>query len=148
MTTLLCALKYELIMFLSNAKFILQSTSVSTAVTFVLFLAAIILIAIKCPAKLHSIGMIAIVWGVLCFAVAFVKVYDEFIFYFPDCSIHAYVYEKMLGQESFTLDDIRSIESIWKYIVSPLANAFTILLWSTLNYLISRILYIIRTPRI
>ena len=148
MTTFICALKYELMIFLSNAKFILQSTSVFTAISFVLLLAAIIYVAKKCPAKLHSIGTINIVWGLLLFAVALVKVYDEFIFYFPDCSIHAFVFEKMYAQESFTLEELRSVESIWKYLVSPLANAFTVLLWSTLNYLISRILYIIRTPRI
>ena len=62
--------------------------------------------------------------------------------------IYSYVFEKMRAQESFTIQDLKSVESIWKYMVSPLANAFTVLLWSTLNYLISRILYIIRTPRI
>ena len=148
MTTLLFAPKYELIRFLSNIKFIFQSTSVSKTVASVLLLAAIIYIAIKYPAKLHSIGIITMVWGLLCVSVAMFKVYDEFIFYFPDCSIHAFVLEKMYAQESFTLDDLRSIESIWKYIGSPLANVFTILLWSTFNYLLSRILYIIRTPRI
>ena len=53
-----------------------------------------------------------------------------------------------LTDKPVSLDDLRSIESIWKYIGSPLANVFTILLWSTFNYLLSRILYIIRTPRI
>ena len=148
MTTLLFSQKYELIRFLSNMKFIFQSTNVSTAVSSVLLLAAIIYIAIKYPAKLHSIGIITIVWGLLCVSVAMFKVYDEFIFYFPDCSIRAYVFEKMFAQESFTIQELNSIESIWKYIGSPLANAFTILLWSTLNYLLSRILFIIRTPRI
>lgn len=136
------------LLFASNAKFIFQSTSVCTAVSFVLILAAIIVIAIKCPVKLHSIGMITIVWGLLCFSVALVHVYETFMFYFGDCSLHAYVFEKMRAQESFTIQDLKSVESIWKYMVSPLANAFTVLLWSTLNYLISRILYIIRTPRI
>ena len=148
MTTFICALKHELMIFLSNAKFILQSTSVFTAISFVLLLAAIIYVAKKCPAKLHSIGTINIVWGLLLFAVALVKVYDTIMIYFPDCSISNYVIEKMYAQESFTLEDLRSLDSIWKYLVSPLANAFTILLWSILNYLLSRILYIIRTPRI
>ena len=145
MNTLICL---SINPYASNMRYILYSTTTSTAIYSILLLLAICFIAWKYPAKLHSIGTIAIFWGLLCFSVAMIKVYDTFMFHFGDCSIHAYVFEKMRAQEIFTLDDLRSVESIWKYIATPLSNAITVLLWSTLNYLIARILYIIRTPRI
>ena len=44
-------------MFISNIGFIFQSTTPFTAISFVLLLAAIIFVAVKCPAKLHSIAV-------------------------------------------------------------------------------------------
>ena len=64
-------------MFITNIKFIMQSTTPFIAIAFVLLLAAICYVAIKCPAKLHSIGTITIVFGLLCFSVALVSVFEH-----------------------------------------------------------------------
>lgn len=135
-------------MFITNIKFILQSTTPFTAIAFALLLAAICYVAIKCPAKLHSIGTVTIVFGLLSFSVALVRVYDTLQIYFPDCDYQVFAFHKMLSGEIITREEFNSVESIWKYLASPLANSLTILLWSTFDYVISRILYIIRTPRI
>jgi uncharacterized YccA/Bax inhibitor family protein len=134
--------------FITNIHFIMQSTTPFIAIAFVLLLAAIIYVAIKWPAKLHSIGTVTIVFGLLCFSVAFVSVYDCLQRYFPDCGYQAFAWEKMMSGEIITREDFYSVESIWKYLVSPLAGALSILFWSILDYMIARILYIIRTPRI
>ena len=126
----------------------MQSTTPFIAIAFVLLFAAIIYVAIKCPAKLHSIGTVTIVFGLFCFSVAFVSVYDCLQRDYPDCSYQAFAFNKMLSGEIITREDFYSVESIWKYLVSPLAGAIAILFWSIIDYLIARILYIIRTPRI
>ena len=74
--------------FITNIHFIMQSTTPFIAIAFVLLLAAIIYVAIKCPAKLHSIGTVTIVFGLFCFSVAFVSVYDCLQRDYPDCSYH------------------------------------------------------------
>ena len=134
--------------FITNIHFIMQSTTPFIAIAFVLLFAAIIYVAIKCPAKLHSIGTVTIVFGLFCFSVAFVSVYDCLQRDYPDCSYQAFAFNKMLSGEIITREDFYSVESIWKYLVSPLAGAIAILFWSIIDYLIARILYIIRTPRI
>ena len=134
--------------FITNIHFIMQSTTPFIAIAFVLLLAALIYVAIKCPAKLHSIGTVTIVFGLFCFSVAFVSVYDCLQRDYPDCSYQAFAFTKMLSGEIITREDFYSVESIWKYLVSPLAGAIAILFWSIIDYLIARILYIIRTPRI
>ena len=126
----------------------MQSTTPFIAIAFVLLFAAIIYVAIKCPAKLHSIGTVTIVFGLFCFSVAFVSVYDCLQRDYPDCSYQAFAFTKMLSGEIITREDFYSVENIWKYICSPVAKCCAILLWSTFDYTISRILYIIRTPRI
>ena len=135
-------------MLITNIKFILQSTTPFTAIAFVMLLAAICYVAIKCPAKLHSLGTVTIVFGLLCFSVAFVSVYDCLQVHFPDCDYQVFAFHKMLSGENITREEFYSVESIWKYLSSPLANSLTILLWSTFDYVIARVLYIIRTPRI
>ena len=135
-------------MFISNIGFIFQSTTPFTAISFVLLLAAIIFVAVKCPAKLHSLGTVTMVFGLLCFSVALVSVYDCLQVYHPDCSYQIFAWDKMMSGEIITREDFYSVESIWKYICSPVAKCCAILLWSTFDYTISRILYIIRTPRI
>jgi len=135
-------------MFISNIGFIFQSTTPFTLISFVLLLAAIIFVAVKCPAKLHSIGTLTMVFGLLCFSLTLVQVYDELMFYHPDCNYRGFAWDKMMSGEIITREDFYSVESIWKYICSPVSKCCAILLWSTFDYTISRILYIIRTPRI
>ncbi len=135
-------------MFISNIGYIFQSTTPFTLISFVLLLAAIIFVAVKCPAKLHSIGTLTMVFGLLCFSLTLFQVYDELMFNYSDCSYLVFAWDKMMSGEIITRDDFYSVESIWKYICSPVAKCCAILLWSTFDYTISRILYIIRTPRI
>ena len=135
-------------MFISNIGFIFQSTTPFTVISFVLLLAAIIFVAVKCPAKLHSIGTLTMVFGLLCFSLTLFQVYDELMFNYPDCSYQIFAWDKMMSGEIITREDFYSVENIWKYICSPVAKCCAILLWSTFDYTISRILYIIRTPRI
>ena len=135
-------------MFITTIKYILECTTPFTAITFVLLLAAIIFVAIKCPAKLHSIGTVTIVFGLLCFFVSFIRVYDCIQVHLSDCDYQVFAWHKMMSGEIITSEDFNSVESIWKYLVSPITGAMSILFWSLLNYLLSRILYIIRTPRI
>lgn len=135
-------------MIITNIKFIMQSTTPFIAIAFVLLLAAIIYVAIKCPAKLHSLGTVTIVFGLLCFSVAFISVFDCIQIHYPDCSYLVFALDKMMSGEIITREDFNSVESIWKYLVSPLGTALSILFWSILDYMIARILYIIRTPRI
>lgn len=135
-------------MFISNIGFIFQSTTPFTAISFVLLLAAIIFVAVKCPAKLHSIGTLTMVFGLLCFSLTLFQVYDELMFYYPDCNYRGFAWDKMMSGKIITREDFYSVESIWKYICSPVSKCCAILLWSSFDYTISRILYIIRTPRI
>ena len=135
-------------MFISNIGYIFQSTTPFTLISFVLLLAAIIFVAVKCPAKLHSIGTLTMVFGLLCFSLTLFQVYDELMFIYHDCSYQIFAWDKMMSGEIITREDFYSVENIWKYICSPVAKCCAILFWSTFNYLISRILYIIRTPRI
>lgn len=135
-------------MIITNIKFIMQSTTPFIAIAFILLLAAIIYVAIKCPAKLHSLGTVTIVFGLLCFSVAFISVFDCIQIHYPDCSYLVFAWDKMMSEEIITREDFNSVESIWKYLVSPLGTALSILFWSILDYMIARVLYIIRTPRI
>lgn len=135
-------------MFISNIGYIFQSTTPFTLISFVLLLAAIIFVAIKYPAKLHSIGTLTMVFGLLCFSLKLVQVYDELMFNYPDCSYLVFAWDKMMSGEIITHEDFQSVDNIWKYICSPVSKCCAILLWSTFDYTISRILYIIRTPRI
>ena len=135
-------------MIITNIKFIMQSTTPFIAIAFILLLAAIIYVAIKCPAKLHSLGTVTIVFGLLCFSVAFISVFDCIQIHYPDCSYLVFAWDKMMSGEIITREDFNSVESIWKYLVSPLGTALSILFWSILDYMIARVLYIIRTPRI
>ena len=135
-------------MFISNIGYIFQSTTPFTLISFVLLLAAIIFVAVKCPAKLHSIGTLTMVFGLLCFSLKLVQVYDCIQINLSDCDYQVFAWEKMMSGEIITREDFYSVENIWKYICSPVAKCCAILLWSTFDYTISRILYIIRTPRI
>ena len=126
----------------------MQSTTPFIAIAFILLLAAIIYVAIKCPAKLHSLGTVTIVFGLLCFSVAFISVFDSIQVHLSDCDYQIFAWDKMMSGEIITREDFYSVESIWKYLVSPLAAALAILFWSILDYMIARLLYIIRTPRI
>lgn len=135
-------------MFISNIGYIFQSTTPFTLISFVFLLAAIIFVAVKCPAKLHSIGTLTMVFGLLCFSLTLFQVYDELMFNYPDCSYLVFAWDKMMSGEIITHEDFQSVDNIWKYICSPVSKCCAILLWSTFDYTISRILYIIRTPRI
>jgi uncharacterized YccA/Bax inhibitor family protein len=135
-------------MIITNFKFIMQSTTPFIAIAFILLLAAICYVAIKCPAKLHSLGTVTIVFGLLCFSVVFISVFDCIQMHLSDCDYQIFAWEKMMSGEIITREDFYSVESIWKYLVSPLAAAMAILFWSILDYMIARLLYIIRTPRI
>ena len=135
-------------MFISNIGYILQSTTPFTLISFVLLLAAIIFVAVKCPAKLHSIGTLTMVFGLLCFSLTLFQVYECIQWHLSDCDYQVFAWGKMMSGEIITREDFYSVENIWKYICSPVAKCCAILLWSTFDYTISRILYIIRTPRI
>ena len=135
-------------MFISNIGYIFQSTTPFTLISFVLLLAAIIFVAVKCPAKLHSIGTLTMVFGLLCFSLTLFQVYECIQWHLSDSDYQVFAWEKMMSGEIITREDFNSVESIWKYICSPVAKCCAILLWSTFDYTISRILYIIRTPRI
>ena len=131
----------------SNMRYLVYHTTTFTAITSILLMIAVCYIAWKYPAKLHSLGSIIMVFGFLCFFVAMIQVFDEFQKgHYVD--IHDLLYQKFESGQSITREDMSSTGSIWRYITSPLASAFAVLFWSTFNYLISRILYIIRTPRI
>lgn len=131
----------------SNMRYLVYHTTTFTAITSILLLIAICYIAWKYPVKLHSLGTITMVFGFLCFCVAMVQVFDEFQ-KGNYIDIYDMLYQKFESGQPITREDIYSTESIWKYITSPLGNAMAVLIWSTVNYLIARILYIIRTPRI
>lgn len=131
----------------SDMGFILYHTTTFTAISSILLLVAICFIAWKYPVKLHSLGTITMVFGFLCFCVAMVQVFDEFQ-KGNYVDIYDMLYQKFESGQPITREGIYSTESIWKYITSPLGNAMAVLIWSTVNYLIARILYIIRTPRI
>lgn len=131
----------------SNMRYLVYHTTTFTAITSILLLIAICYIAWKYPVKLHSLGTITMVFGFLCFCVAMVQVFDEFQ-KGNYVDIYDMLYQKFESGQPITREDIYSTESIWKYITSPLGNAMAVLIWSTVNYLIARILYIIRTPRI
>ena len=135
-------------MFISNIGYIFQSTTPFTLISFVLLLAAIIFVAVKCPAKIHSIGTLTMVFGLLCFSLTLFQVYECIQWHLSDCDYQVFAWEKMMSGEIITREDFYSVENIWKYICSPVAKCCAILLWSTFDYTISRILYIIRTPRI
>ena len=59
-------------------RFILQYTTPFTAISLTLLMIATVYTAVKHPARLHSIGTITIVFGLLCFAVSFTNVFDAF----------------------------------------------------------------------
>ena len=103
-------------MFISNIGYIFQSTTPFTLISFVLLLAAIIFVAVKCPAKLHSIGTLTMVFGLLCFSLKLVQVYDCIQINLSDCDYQVFAWEKMMSGEIITREDFYSVENIWKYI--------------------------------
>ena len=132
-------------MFITDMKFIFESTSTFTAVSLALLLIATCYIAKKCPAKLHAIGMITIIWGLLCLSVSLVAVFDDYMCAFGDN--HSRLVDLINSGVGIKQQDIET-NFIWQEMLPSLRNSCTILFWSTIVYLISRILYIIRTPRI
>lgn len=105
---------------MNNIHFILQSTTAASAVTFIILMILTCIVAKKNPSKLYAIGTIAIIWGLLLFVVYGVHTFDE----------------------------IQKWEFSWRTVIPTLTKSFSSLLWAFIIYLISRILYIIRTPRI
>jgi len=103
-------------------QYILQSTTPVAAVTFILLLIVTCFIAWKNPSKLYAIGTIALVWGILLFV--------------------------LYGTHTFDNIQKWADETTWRTVIPTLRKAFSSLLWACIIYLISRILYIIRTPRI
>ena len=107
---------------MNNIHFILQSTTAVAAVTFILLLILTCFIAKKNPSKLYGIGTIAIICGLFFFCVYGIHTFDNIQKWGDDTS--------------------------WLVIIPTLRQAISSLLWAFIVYLISRILYIIRTPRI
>ena len=106
---------------MNNLQFILQSTTAFAAVVFIALLILTCFIAIKKPSKLYAIGTIALICGLFLFVVY---------------GVH-------------TFDDIqKKSDFAWLVVIPTLRQSFSSLLWASIIYLISRILYIIRTPRI
>ena len=102
-------------------QFVLQSTTAAAAIVFILLLILTCFIAIKNPSKLYAIGTITIICGLFLFVVYGVHTFDE------------------IQKES---------NFAWLVVIPTLRQSFSSLLWASIIYLISRILYIIRTPRI
>ena len=128
-------------------RFILEYTTPFTAISLALLMIATVYTAVKHPARLHSIGTITIVFGLLCFAVSFTNVFDAFQKY-PPFDYQGLVSRKMVAGELITKQDLASADSIWPHIISPLCKSCAIMFWSSILYMLSRLLYIIRTPRI
>lgn len=102
-------------------QFILQSTTAFAAVVFIVLLILTCFIAKKNPSKLYAIGTITIICGLFLFIVYGVHTFDA------------------IQKES---------DFSWLVVLPTLTQSFSSLLWAFIIYLISRILYIIRTPRI
>ena len=150
MLTPLCALKYKLIMMWSNFVFVLQSTTLFTAITSVILLALTIYIAKKHPVKLHAVGLLTLAFGFLCFSVNLSAVFDTYQVNADHDPINM-IFELFHLKESITYQDFAEKYhgiGMWYYLVTPMRKACATLLWTFLVYLVSRILYIIRTPRI
>ena len=107
---------------MNNLLFILQSTTAFAAVVFIALLILTCFIAIKKPSKLYAIGTIAIICGLFLFSVYAIHTFDKI---------------QMLGRDTS-----------WPLVIPTLTKSFSSLLWASIIYLLSRILYIIRTPRI
>ena len=131
--------------FFLNIRFIFESTSMFTIISSILLLIATCYVAKKCPAKLHSIGMITIIWGLLCFSVSLSELFSDYIFY--EGEYYSGLFELLRNGSGISYQDLES-GTVWQGILPSMCNSCTILLWSSLVYMISRILYIIRTPRI
>jgi len=131
-------------MFITNIKFIFESTSAFTAVSCALLLIATCFIAKKCPARLQAFCRLIIVWGLLCLSVSLVHVFDNYIFAFGEN--HSRLVGLINSGVGIKQQDLET-STIWQEMLPSLLNSCTILFWSSLVYLISRILYIIRTPR-
>ncbi len=106
---------------MNNLQFILQSTTSFAAVVFIVLLILTCFIAKKNPSKLYAIGTITIICGLFLFIVYGVHTFDA-----------------IQKKSDFS----------WLVVLPTLTKSFSSLLWAFIIYLISRILYIIRTPRI
>ena len=148
MLTPLCALKYKLIMMWSNFVFVIQSTTLFTAISSVILLALTIYVAKKHPVKLHAVGLLTLAFGFLCFSVNMSAVFDTFQVNADHDPIYR-IFELFQQKETITYQDFfGEHQGMWHFLVTPMRKACATLLWSFLIYTISRILYIIRTPRI
>jgi len=107
---------------MNNLLFVLQSTTVFSAIAFILLLIATCIVAKKDPSKLYAIGTITIIVGIFLFVVYGIHTFDNI---------------QKWGRDSS-----------WTVVIPTLRQSFSSLLWASVVYLISRILYIIRTPRI
>lgn len=107
---------------MNNLQFILQSTTSFAAVVFIVLLILTCFIAKKNPSKLYAIGTITIICGLFLFIVYGVHTFDDI---------------QKWGRDSS-----------WTVVIPTLRQSFSSLLWASVVYLISRILYIVRTPRI
>lgn len=148
MLTTLCALKYKLIIMWSNFVFVLQSTTLFTAITSVILLALTIYVAKKHPIKLHAVGSLTLAFGFLCFSLYMTSVFDQYMVnndHDPICRI----IDLFQLKETITYQDFFSEnQGMWFFLAPYMSKACASLLWSFLIYTVSRILYIIRTPRI
>jgi len=148
MLTLLFALKYKLIIMWSNFVFVIQSTTLFTAITSVILLALTIYIAKKHPVKLHAVGLLTLAFGLLCFSVNLSAVFDSYQVNADHDPIYR-IFELFQQKETITYQDFfGEHQNIWYFLVPSARKACATLFWTFLVYLVSRILYIIRTPRI
>ena len=144
----LYSLKYKLMMIWSNLVFVLQSTTLFTAIASVLLLALTIYVAKKHPIKLHAIGSLTLAFGFLCFSFYMSSVFDTYQLNAEYDPVYR-IFELFQNKETITYQDyFGEHKTMWFFLVTPMRKACASLLWTFLIYTVSRILYIIRTPRI
>jgi len=130
----------------SNLVFVFQSTTPFMAISMAILLAITIYVAKKHPVKLHATGSLTLAFGLLCFAVSLTAVFDTYMVYGEPISD---LYELFQSQDSISIQDFNQhLHTNWGHMVAPLRKSCATLLWTFLVYLVSEILYIIRTPRI
>jgi len=132
----------------SNFVFVIQSTTLFTAISSVILLALTIYVAKKHPVKLHAVGLLTLAFGFLCFSVNMSAVLDSYQVNIEHDPIYR-IFELFQLNETITYQDFFGEHiTMWYFLVPSMRKACATLLWTFLVYLVSRILYIIRTPRI
>lgn len=146
MNTILSPLDFYWINFTYQWKFVFQNSSLFMTVVFLLLLSATCYIAKKYPAKLIPIGRITVISGLLASCITLVVFYNAFMVNYGEYT-HNLV--SLINTENgIQYRDLENTSIVWQGIIPPLCKSLNILFQSFFVYLVSRILYIIRTPRI